>query len=507
MTIFGGERGDVPLESTGGELVAQIAVEQRLHMLIDLSQFRKTQIPVFMSAFLETLYRLKAQEKYRTPVMLIIDEADAIAPQKPMKGEERMLGAADDIVRRGGQRGIGCTMISQRSAVLNKNLLTQLEILFVLRTIASQDLAAVNLWIEKHGTPEQGDVLMESLPSLPIGDAWVWSPGWPTEKGLFQRVHVSAIETFDSGATPKAGERRVEPRSVADVDLEAIRKSMADTIERAAANDPVVLKKRIGVLESALKSAPERLAPDTGQIEAAEKAGYAKGVFDGLTQAGRIAGVAVARIREHLQIVDQLVHGVAVDIQRGPSLGDTALSSDSGREDIGKAPMAVMAPKQPAIKQTTRQGQVQIPSGERAVLIAIAQFEGRIRRKALGVLTGYARSSRDAYINRLSARGFLTQNGEQLAATRDGINALGDFKPLPTGRALQEYWLANLPEGEGKILKILIDNYPKSVQRSSIDEWTPYARSSRDAYLNRLAAKLLVSSHGSGSVIASADLF
>lgn len=34
---------------------------------------------VFMTGFLENLYRMKAREIYRTPVMLVIDEADAVA--------------------------------------------------------------------------------------------------------------------------------------------------------------------------------------------------------------------------------------------------------------------------------------------------------------------------------------------------------------------------------------------------------------------------------------------
>jgi len=64
-----------------------------------------------------------------------MDEADAIAPQWPMRGEKRMLGAVEDLVRRGGQRGIGVVMLRQRAAVLNKNVLTQIGILIVLRTI------------------------------------------------------------------------------------------------------------------------------------------------------------------------------------------------------------------------------------------------------------------------------------------------------------------------------------------------------------------------------------
>lgn len=249
IVILGGEHGDAPLEPSAGEVVAKLVVEERVSILLDLSVFRKHEIATFMAIFLETLYRLKAQEAYRTPVMLIIDEADAIAPQKPQKGEERMLGAAEDIVRRGGQRGIGCALITQRSAVLNKNVLTQAQMLIVLRTIAPQDLAAMKAWIDVHGSIEEGKMLMESLPSLPIGDAWFWSPGWPTEEGIFARSHVLPIETFDSGATPKPGEKKVVPKNLADVDLDALKKQMAATIEKAKGDDPKLLKKKIAELE------------------------------------------------------------------------------------------------------------------------------------------------------------------------------------------------------------------------------------------------------------------
>jgi hypothetical protein len=232
IIILGGERADVPLEAGAGEIVAKLVVEERVSVVLDLSLFRKHEVATFMTGFLENLYRLKAREQYRTPLMLVVDEADAIAPQKPQKGEERMLGAAEDIVRRGGQRGIGCVLVTQRSAVLNKNVLTQAQVLIALRTIAPQDLAAMNAWIDVHGTEEQKRTLMESLPSLPVGDAWVWSPGWPTVEGIFKRVHVLPIETFDSGATPKPGEARKEPKKIADVDLEALKRQMSATIER-----------------------------------------------------------------------------------------------------------------------------------------------------------------------------------------------------------------------------------------------------------------------------------
>ena len=67
------------LEKAGGELVAKLIVEERVSALLDLSDFRKGEVAVFMADFLEALYRLKNREKFRTPLMLVIDEADAIA--------------------------------------------------------------------------------------------------------------------------------------------------------------------------------------------------------------------------------------------------------------------------------------------------------------------------------------------------------------------------------------------------------------------------------------------
>ncbi len=280
VLILGGEHGDLPLEVNGGEVVAKLAVEERVSMLLDLSSFRKHEVATFMAIFLENLYRLKAQERFRTPVMLIVDEADAIAPQKPQKGEERMLGAIEDIVRRGGQRGIGCMVVTQRSAVLNKNVLTQAQMLIVLRTIAPQDLAAMNAWIDVHGTAEERKVLMDSLPSLPVGDAWFWSPGWPTAEGIFKLVHVLPIKTFDSAATPKPGERKIVPKNLADVDLDALKTQMAATIEKAKAENPVVLKKRITELENELKkkgaNAPQPLQNDQKVIDQAVKVALQK---------------------------------------------------------------------------------------------------------------------------------------------------------------------------------------------------------------------------------------
>lgn len=146
--------------------------------------------------------------------------------------------------------------------------------------------------------------------------------------------------------------------------------------------------------------------------------------------------------------------------------------------------------------------------GERTMLIAIAQYPEGAERDQLTVLTGYKRSTRDTYIQRLSLAGHVALEGGRIVATDAGVDALGsDFEPLPQGEDLQEYWLYRLPEGERAILKPLIEAYPGSVDRDSLSEATGYKRSTRDTYLQRLKSRRLVEDAGRGEVRASSNLF
>ncbi len=516
VVILGGERGDVPLEASAGELVAKLVVEQHVSILLDLSLFRKHEVATFMTAFLENLYRLKAREVYRTPVMLVIDEADAVAPQKPQRGEERMLGAAEDIVRRGGQRGIGCVLVTQRSAVLNKNVLTQAQVLIALRTIAPQDLAALNAWIDVHGTAAQRKTLMESLPALPVGDAWFWSPGWPTTDGIFVRAHVLPIETFDSGATPKPGVKPIEPKNLADVDLDALKGQMAATIEKAKAEDPRELRARIRELEGQLAKAgtatpatkEKRVEvkvnvlnePLMRRLEAAVKRLATKEVRS--EEALRTATDARRRVEEAVRALERRLEEARRPAPDTYSYGRIP----SQRIPSGGTPLP---PRPTSAHRTTARGagDTSLPKGERIVLTAIAQHDVGVTREQLTVLTGYKRSSRDTYVQRLRERGLVDVAGEQLVASDAGVVALGsDFEPLPTGDALREYWMQRLPEGERRVLQVLVEAYPKAVERERISDLTEYKRSSRDTYLQRLSARKLVQAEGRGAVRASAEL-
>jgi hypothetical protein len=491
IVIFGGERADVPLEAGAGELVAKLVVEERVSALLDLSLLRKHEVATFMTGFLENLYRLKAREIYRTPLMLAIDEADAIAPQRPMKGEERMLGAAEDIVRRGGQRGIGCAMATQRAAVLNKNVLTQVQILVALRTIAPQDLAALNSWIDVHGTEDQRATLMESLPSLPVGDAWFWSPGWPTVNGIFKRVHVLPIETFDSGATPKPGEKRVEPKQLADIDLDAVRAQMATTLERAKENDPQHLKKQllearreIGQLQ---KRAP--VPAPAQKTKVVEKPVLKDGQLDRLEKLVKRA--EEVRISLSASIAEI---GGAIGAVR------TAMNATSVRNSIAMtvprpAPARAIAPK-PRVESN---GNGEVAKGAiRQLLTALAQHPEGLSYRKLGVFSGVSTKggSFRTYLSRMRGSGWIEGDDQSLVRITDaGLQALGDYEPLPAGRELVDYWIKEFGNSKpADILRVVADAWPNALSHDEIGAQADVsiAGGSYRTYLSRLRSRDLI---------------
>src|SRR5207253_5831651 len=78
IAIFGGRHGDVPLDRSGGNLIADLVAERRLSCVLDLSEFgsegdKKT----FLLDFARRLYRKNEQ-----PLHLFLEEADDFIPQR-----------------------------------------------------------------------------------------------------------------------------------------------------------------------------------------------------------------------------------------------------------------------------------------------------------------------------------------------------------------------------------------------------------------------------------------
>jgi hypothetical protein len=408
VPIFGGRFGDVPLEKSGGAVVADTIVAHRLSCVIDVSEFSEGEKIAFLIDFAERLYRTN-----RDPLHLFLEEADDYVPQRPMREQARLLRAWENIVRRGRARGLGMTMITQRSAALNKNVLTQIETLFALRTTSPQDRKAIESWVEYHGQAEE---LLESLSSLQSGEAWVWSPSW---LGIMKRIRAHRRSTFDSGATPKQLTGSRPPATLADVDLVDVQKKMAATIEKAKETDPRELKKKIAELDRQLKAKPAAVVD-----EAAINRRIAVALDDATRNLKQQLATRDARIAELLKATDANIRHIVE--QLGVTFSATSPAPPPiRRSQIAPAPRSRLQPvssrdvSQKSDNAADPDHWLQrLPSGERAVLeVLIGSYPQAVDRESIDNVTGYKRSSRDAYLQRLFAKRLVTTDRGSVRAS------------------------------------------------------------------------------------------
>jgi hypothetical protein len=321
---------------------------------------------------------------------------------------------------------------------------------------------------------------------------------------------VRPRETFDSSATPKPGEKAEKPKSLKEVDLEALGAQIKATVTRAKENDPAALKRRIRELEKEVEQSIHKSAikPDPELIDRVcqEGAAMAESYW---RPAAEERDKVIARQQKILAAIKE-----ALGVDGGNDLSPVPLRP-RGRFDFEgfTVPRSVTKSSQvlPARRLVSQERPIvshdgHLPPGERAVLEACIQYPAGLRREQLTVLTGYKRSSRDAYIARLAQKDFIRVVGESIFSTPTGEAALPDARPLPTGAELRRFWADRLPPGEKAMLEQLLYAYPEAVDREELTNQTGYKRSSRDAYLARLSAKHLVEDAGRGQVRATATI-
>lgn len=449
IAVLGGEHADVPLEALAGEVVANAVATEHFSVVIDLSLFRKGEANRFVGSFLETLYR-----KNREPLHLFIDEADQFAPQRPFGDEARTLGACEDIVRRGRIRGVGCTLITQRPQVLNKNVLSQVDMLTVLRMNHPKDLGAVREWIDVHGDEASAKKMLGDLPALPIGEAWVWAPA----AELLQRVKVRKRHTFDSGRTPRAGERPPAAKVLAPVNVEKLGRAIADTAAQVKANDPAALRGRVAQLERELVVA--RRAPSPAEVRAV------------------IDEASVSRLRD----VFAAIEGLAVPL--GHQLGELTAELAAARRELAAelrvepAKSSVTAPSAwKAVLRVEGPADSSLGAGERKILTALAQYADGRTKHQVAILAGYSHKGGgfNNYLSRLRSLGHLRSEGDRLWITESGLVAIGSYEPLPTGSALAEHWYGKLKKAERDILRVLVKALPEQLTKERVAVDTGYS--------------------------------
>lgn len=469
IPVFGGRHGDVPLNPQAGELVAEVIVEKGLSAVIDVSEMRKAERRRFVTDLAEQLFHL--QKKGRHPLHLVLEEAQVFVPQRAPSGEERMLGAFEDLVRLGRNFGIGCSMVSQRPQSVNKEVLNQAECLFVMQTSGPQERKALEGWIVDKGLDVRE--LVGELPSLPIGTAFVWSPQW---LGLTRKVAIGKKQTYDASATPSVGKRAaVEPRSLAKAELQALEASFAEMVEEAKANDPKALRAQVRALEARLKAAEAKV--ETKEVEVSVLTDEDRDLLAVVrTGFGAMETMfeSVGSNLDHIRGLLEKLEGAAerLNAPQAPPAASPGRSPVPRKQRAGRASRTPQAPSEP--HRVGKDAGKPLKAGARRMLAALKALGGSGDRAQVAMLAGMSPKSGTFtdYLSSLRTGEFVEVSGQALSLTGHGERYIsGEAVRVPTTtREVVALWAPKLKAGARRMLEALVEHRGEFVSREDLGD-------------------------------------
>lgn len=497
--ILGGPHGHIPLHSGAGKAIGEVVATGTLPLsIIDMADFEPGGQARFFVDFAPTLLR-----RMRGVVYLVIEEAHLFAPKERSGiGSENMsIHWAKMLATAGRSKGIRLILVTQRTQALHNALLGSCETLIAHRLTAPADQEPVLKWLKANADKSITDAIAASIASLPTGTGWICSG----EAKVFERRAFPRIATYDNTATPTDDTERQEVRTAA-VDRDKLRALFGEAVKQAGEDDPAALRKRIAELEAQAKQR-EPAGASQAEIDAA----YRRGRFDEWEDiVSKVTSPLAERLRSVRLILDEadrlLKTPLSEDLTPPADAAQSVEQRSPKPQAIGSTPVVRAIPtRRPANGPGEK-----MPAAARKMLTALAQYPDGLARAKVGILAGYSPSSGhfDNILGWLRSQGYATK-GTPIQATAEGLRALGSYEPLPTGRALLEYWLTQLAKGEAAMLASLADVYPRGLTRDQLGERSGYSSSSGhfDNCLGRLRTLELVTGGRSEPLKATADLF
>ena len=527
--VFGGERGDLPLREDLAERIADVVVDTGISAVLSLAELSRAGQARFVHLFMERLYRRKAEPGRGTRLLVAIDEASSFVPQRFGAEMAKCVGSIEQLVRRGRSRGLGCVLIDQRAASINKDVLTQLDLLIAHRLTSPQDRGAILDWVKGSDDPERAKELESTLASIgrgeAKGEAWVWSPLLE----IFQRARIRRRTTFDSSRTPGPGEIPIVPTRAAAVDLDALRAAFApgeDGDDREDKAKPPARRGEYAAEIERLNALVSQLARERDEAEARAQefsnrlyTTYVRNVANRdvlaklLTELGettrhlRISHEWATREVERDRAEDALKNRpILLETADGASPEKAAESSPPVQDEhLAKASDNIRSSGKPDVSGP----QQRILD----VLAALAPMGMPTVRKDVAALFAAASPTSSSYQNnlgRLRTLGLIDYPSGRFVALTEGGRAIATATEVPiTLAGFQTRWLAIVSGPQAKILRKLIECHPHAASKELVAEHLGVSAtsSSYQNNLGRLRSLGLVDYPQAGRVVATDLLF
>lgn len=198
IIVFGGKHADIPITPTQGAQVADAVYTLGCSFIVDVSQFRRSDRPTFMAAFVERLWERAKSIANPRPMTLVVEEAHLLMPETASSDDEYVLQQVfEEVVEVGRNFGIGLALASLRPQDVSKRVLSLVQNVFLFQFIDGPGRNYVLKWVSDVDKAVSEE-LRGKLASLPIGTCYCWSPRFLR---VFAETGVLPKRTFDFSQT------------------------------------------------------------------------------------------------------------------------------------------------------------------------------------------------------------------------------------------------------------------------------------------------------------------
>ncbi|MBC7097749.1 ATP-binding protein [Candidatus Bipolaricaulota bacterium] len=186
LVVGSGENVDIGLGLDAAPGVAELSLREGVPVILDVSDMLAEERELFVLEYLTRIWSLAG--KLRKPYMIGIEECHEFIPQGVRTDLKEVISR---IALRGRKRGLGAVIISQRSAKVEKDVLTQAGLLFLHRVVHEVDM---RVYSELLPWPK-GEV-KETVAGLGVGECIYLS------REEVRKVRIRPRATFHGGFTP-----------------------------------------------------------------------------------------------------------------------------------------------------------------------------------------------------------------------------------------------------------------------------------------------------------------
>lgn len=301
LVVGAGDNVDIEVDVDSAEQIAEISLQQSVPVILDMSGYLAEDRDLFLKYYFERLWNLAGN--LRRPYMVMLEEAHEFIPQGVRTDLKEIISR---IALRGRKRGLGAVITSQRSAKVEKDVLTQAGILFLHRVVHDVDLAVYRELI-----PWKPGEVKETVSHLDVGECIFLS------EDQAKKVYIRERQTFHAGFTPS-----LEP--VAIPTLKQVSQEILDAISQAKESHQKKsrlerMQERIDELEAKLSERDKKI---NDLEEVARTLGYIR---------VEVAPPLLPKVQHIAKAVIQSLQGIGVLKEE-----DAPRASEAVQEAVGK---------------------------------------------------------------------------------------------------------------------------------------------------------------------------